>query len=172
MAAPTPRSGASRLELSWHTPSRSLTICRRRYLPPGRLAAQGLYGPEFQITSESTAIGLTNQLFGALDWGVWTPAPGGVIRLDLAEEHALRFAPAGTRVERQNALLDHLDLLLLNGRMSAELRERVRSFWDSLPSWFDNDDSDPATLFSWGRTQQIAMAIHLIAASPEYAIQK
>jgi uncharacterized protein (DUF1800 family) len=142
------------------------------YIPPGRLAAAGLYGPEFQITSESSAITLTNQLHGTLDWGLWTPEGDGVLRLDLATEHGILFAPVGTEAERRTQLLDHLGLLFLNGRMTPELRSRITSFWDSLDSWFDDDDSDPGTEFAWGRSQQIQIAIYLILASPEYAIQK
>ena len=142
------------------------------YIPSGRLAAAGLYGPEFQITSESSAIGITNLLFGTLDWGIWTPEGAEVLRLDLATEHGILFAATGTEAERQSNLLDHLNLLLLNGRMTPELRAEIQAFWDSLESWFDNDDSDPNTEFSWGRNQQVAMAIYLILASPEYAIQK
>jgi len=58
----------------------------------------------------------------------------------------------------REALLDHLDMLLLGGRMSDELRSTVSQLMDS------RDYSNAAS-------QRIAEAIFLIISSPEAAVQ-
>ena len=59
----------------------------------------------------------------------------------------------------RDALLDHLDLLLLGGRMTADLRLEVNKLMDS------RDYKNAAS-------QRVAEAIFLIASSPEAAIQR
>ena len=58
-----------------------------------------------------------------------------------------------------DALLDHLDLLLLGGRMTPELRAETQALMDA------RDYQNAAS-------QRVAEAIFLIASSPEAAIQQ
>jgi uncharacterized protein (DUF1800 family) len=138
------------------------------YIPPGGLAANGLYAPEFQITSETTVINQNNNQHSAIFWGIWTREknPSGqnyYIKLNVAEQAALLTRPGFTPLENQNALLDNINLLLLNGRMSAGLRQNILNAYAALPTWFTSAQN---------QTDRVNMALWIIMASPEYAVQK
>jgi len=61
--------------------------------------------------------------------------------------------------EDRDALLDHLNLLLLGGRMSADLRLEINKLMDERN-------------YTNGASNRIAEAIFLIVSSPEAAIQR
>src|SRR5690606_5930040 len=88
---------------------------RPDFRPQGEVGAAGLVAPEFEILTHSTITMITNQLYTSVDRHV---GAGGTtetqILLDLSRETALAPEPA--------ALIDHLDVMLLGGTMSPELR--------------------------------------------------
>lgn len=118
------------------------------YTFPGMIAEAGLLSPEFQITSETTSIDYANTVqriaFSGISWG------DNRVEVDLSEEMGLASDPA--------ALLDHLDLLLLAGQMTPELRADIMNALDAI------DSTD---------TERIAeTAVYLVLVSPEFVIQK
>lgn len=137
------------------------------YIQPGAIAAAGLLSPEFQITSETTVINQINNQHAALFWGLWTReknAAGENVRvyLNFSEETAILMMP-GTPQDRQQALLEHLNIKLLGGRMSTGLRQQIMEAYAALPGWFDDRESY--------QRERVKMAIYLIFASPEYVIE-
>lgn len=140
------------------------------YLPSGTLADAGLVAPEFQITSETTTILQANTEHHLVHWGQWTPredAEGNhySIRLDYADEIALLQNTSLPFADNLETLLQHLNLKMLAGQMSPELDQAIRDAWASLPSWYNETNTDHLA----GR---VRLALYLILQSPEYAIQK
>jgi hypothetical protein len=134
------------------------------YSNPGPIARAGLLSPEFQIFSETTAIGQANLLHNAIHWGIWTPeedANGNdlVIRFDYAPWVAVLNTPGLTPLQAQNLLLDRLDELFLFGTMTPALRQDILNAYAALPSWFGTTNER--------QTSRVRMALYLILNSPE-----
>ena len=119
------------------------------YSPPGKLAAAGLNSPEFQITTETSVIGISDFFHYVVREGFkWeTGKP-------LTPDYTAVAALAGTPAQ----LIDHLDLVLTAGGMSSALKTKLVTEIGRLRS---NDPVNRAT-----------MAIHLILTSPDYVVQK
>ncbi len=118
------------------------------YAPPGSVVAAGLVAPEFQITSDATISHLVNLLdYLAHRVPEWT------------EDAVLEVGPEAALVATPDALLDRLDLLLLSGRMSPEMRTLVRRLVTDAPSWQSAE-------------QRVRSAVFTIVTSPDYAVQK
>ncbi len=122
------------------------------YAPPGFIRDEGLVAPEFQIynanTMQSSSRAVTWEIWNEDGWGE------GFVKLDVSTEAALADNP--------NALLDHLDLLMLSGQMSTGVRNRILTH---LTSGLFPDGAD-------GRNVKAREAIILLANTPEYLIQK
>jgi uncharacterized protein (DUF1800 family) len=122
------------------------------YRAAGRIAEAGLYAPEFQIQTESTSVTMVNALtrFVRQQSGCNLVAPGGgqaaTVNLDLCAAQAMN----------PEALITHLDTLLLAGRMSARLREVLRRHAAGT--------DDALT-----RAREL---IFLVALSPDFTVQK
>ncbi|HRK31673.1 MAG TPA: DUF1800 domain-containing protein, partial [Tepidisphaeraceae bacterium] len=116
------------------------------YAHPGDLASGGLVSPEFQILNEITIVSAANLLEGATR----NPVTGNDIRLDFSVEQAL----AGNA----SALVDRLNLLLMYGQMSSEMRTRVINHVNSLSA------GNPL--------ERVRAAVHLIVASSEFNAQR
>lgn len=130
------------------TPLRSPTVFNffePNYVHPGPLAEAGLYAPELQIATATTAITVPNYLYNLL-----FTAPNGVT-LDLAPLLAL--------ADRPEAVLDRLELLLCAGPLPAAARDRILSAWRALPA-----NASP--------TDRVRTAVYLVVVSPEAAVQK
>lgn len=121
------------------------------YLPPGELGDAGLYGPEFQITNESSVFGLANDLRTRASAYLGNPAnDADTIAIDLHELAALAANPS--------ALVAQLDHDLMYGAMSAHMRATLATMVGALPA------GDPD-----GR---VSAALQVLLASPEFSIQK
>jgi uncharacterized protein (DUF1800 family) len=125
---------------------------RPDYSHAGAIREQGLVSPEFEILDETTIIKLTSRLLANSIWlnNYKADSDGQHISIDISRE--MQIEPDA------EALLDHLDLLLLGGRMSTGLRDAARELMahrehDSLASL------------------RVAEAIFLIITSPEAAVQ-
>ena len=120
------------------------------FLPPGELGDAGMAGPEFQITTESTVVGMTNLIAYALytDNSIDTPDSLTSIRLDLSEYTTL--APDSEE------LLDRIDLVFFANTMTEDTRttivEAIAPLTDDL-------------------LNRARLALYLSLASPDYAIQ-
>lgn len=124
---------------------------RSDYSPPTVLRPNGLVGPEFQISNANTLVATANlinfEIQNAGDFGDWTA-------IDASDEIALAANP--------DALLDHLDRLLMSGQMSATLRQIIHTHLTTADYSFAADV----------QAVQARDAISLIVTSPEYLIQK
>lgn len=120
---------------------------------PGEIRNRGLLSPEFQMLDESTLIGITSRLLANSIWSHNHRHESDRNRIVLDIDDEVELQQRG-----QEILLDQLDMKLLGGRMSAELRAAVIDSMDS----YDYPSAGP---------QKVVEAIFLIASSPEGAIQ-
>jgi uncharacterized protein (DUF1800 family) len=93
---------------------------RPGYSPPStKLGGIGYVGPEFQVVDEVSVAGYLNTLQSTIDQGIGSTAPAGGrdVRSAYAAEMALASDPA--------ALAERMNLMFLNGQMSATLRSRI-----------------------------------------------
>lgn len=120
------------------------------FSPPGVIAEQGLVAPEFQITTENYAIRTSN--FFAYS-ALWSHTPNGDVEqviLDFSEEIAL-----DNDIED---LLEHLNILLMAGGMTDEMREILTDMHN------ENVYGQPS--------ERVADLVFLIMNSPQYSVQK
>jgi len=120
---------------------------------PGEVRNSGLVSPEFQIHDESSIIKITNRMLANTIWAHNYKYESDAHRI------ALNIKPQVELVETDpELLLDQLDLLLLGGEMTDELRQRARD----LMSKYTSDSASP---------NKVIEVIFLIASSPESAVQ-
>lgn len=126
---------------------------RPDFSQPGEISSRGLNSPEFQILDESSIITITGRLLASTIWAhnLKDDIDERQLAIDISEEVAME-ADA-------DALLDHLNLLLLGGRMTDELRTEVISLMGERD-------------YRGGDAQRVVEAIYLIASSPEAAVQR
>lgn len=103
------------------------------YQPIGEILDRNLHAPEFQIHNDITALSLPNAVWWLVFEGIEQDGKTGIGQrwysqgnLDLAHEITL--------ASDSSALLDHLDLMLTAGRLSASNRTTIINAIDSLPS--------------------------------------
>jgi len=121
---------------------------RPGYAPPGEIMRRGLVAPEFQITHETTATGYANFVTYTVDRG------HGYNETNLKSSYTPELALAGN----PSALLDHLNLLLLAGQMSASTRDTILSAVNALPA---------SNLLG-----RVKTAVALVMLSPDFIVQK
>lgn len=119
------------------------------HTPPGALADAGLAAPEFQITTASTIVGMTNLIDFAVNGDfVMTSDPElGTVTLNVDDYVDLARQDV-------DALLDRLDIVVTHGTLSDDTRAAIRALLVDIP--------DP--------TVAAKTAIYLILISPDYAI--
>lgn len=122
------------------------------YSPPGEIQDAKLVAPEFQINTENTMVSLENSIGFEID----RSGQEGITWTTLNFDHEIALANDSEK------LLDHLNLILLNGEMSAELRQLLLKHLNN--DVFSEDEQ--------GRTDKTKDVIMLIAFSPDYLIQK
>lgn len=123
---------------------------RPGYAPPGELLRRGMTAPEFQITHATTVASYANFLASVLGGG-WGHGDGAIgPRDNYQAERALASNPA--------ALLDHLNVLLMAGQMSASTRSTILPAINAIPA------SNPL--------DRVKTAILLTMASPDFIVQK
>ncbi len=127
---------------------------RPNYSPAGVLRDASLVAPEFQIVTENTMTQLANEIEKEIVGRDWNDYPNDYITVDTTREITL--------ASNIDALLNHLNLLLLNGNMPSDLRTLIRDYLNSAP-YYDNSDK---------QSFQARDAIMLILHSPDYLIQK
>ena len=129
---------------------------RPGYVPPvASFTARQATAPEFQILDENTVAGWTNLANamgnGGLGWtGTAPELPGNYNTLQSL------LVSGGV-----SAMLDEINLLLLGGRMSAELRQHLT---DAVVSVDDGT--------ARGHPNRVRLAVFLTLASPEFRIQR
>jgi uncharacterized protein (DUF1800 family) len=119
------------------------------FSPPGELGQAGLVAPEYQITTDSTIVGMADLIAYALygQQSIDTPQGFATIHLDLADLEAL--------ADNTDALIDRIDLMFTAGRMDAATKTAIRNAITPIA----NDAP--------GRTR---LALYLALISPAYAV--
>ena len=121
------------------------------YSPVGEIADGGMVAPEFQITTATTVIGVTNQIGLAIFYEnqafhTWTPhfeTP----RIDLSDYEEL--------AANSDELVDRLNIVLTQGKLSQTTRDIVMEVLDRV-----EDHRDRAML-----------AIYLVLISSDYSVE-
>jgi hypothetical protein len=133
------------------TPMRSPSVFnfyRPEYQPPNTsLINANLFAPEMQITEETSVFGYLDFMRNAISAGTGTNRE---IKADYTPELALAATP--------DLLLDRINILLLQGQMSASLRSQILAAIASNP----NNTAG----------NKVYLAIFLTMAAPEYLAQK
>ncbi len=119
------------------------------YSQSGPIQNAGLVAPEFQITTDTTVITSANKMRSAV-YQQPNPSNPDTIVLDLSGQSQLASNPT--------ALVDSLNVLLMSGQMSANMRSIVINAVTQIPA---------ANTLERAQT-----AVHLIVTSPEFVIEK
>jgi len=127
---------------------------RPDFSPVGVLSGAGLVAPEFQITNESTAVRLSNEMRRLS--GLYKTSQGS--SSSTASDVLLDFTAFEARAAQPGNLLDDFNLLLMSGQMPAAMRSTLLDFVSAIPA--DQPDL------------RIAEVLHLIVTSPQYAAQR
>ena len=142
---------------------------RPDFSPSGEVRDAGLVAPEFQILTDTQLVGAPNALdyrifyfyMGSDHYAVWengAPVP---------DETLMDYGPLKVLAADPSALVDRLDLLLLNGQMSDYMRDILVTRLQGAPP--DQVPGSPVQDVPLWRVQQ---ALYLIATSPEFSVQK
>ena len=124
------------------------------FAPAGMVANSNLKAPEFELFTESNELATSNRIGQQIQRysvGSSNDAELSVSYLDFGYEVLL--------AEDNNALLDHLNVILLAGNMSSELRNLLIDHLQTMP------DSPPDYL------ARVRDVVTLIMASPDYLVQ-
>ncbi|MGQ0622448.1 MAG: DUF1800 domain-containing protein [Panacagrimonas sp.] len=126
------------------------------YSPPGALRQQGYLAPEMQLVNESLLTSTDNfMIYNVVFQYIGNPYSNpDDVRINLSYEKSL--------ANNVPALIEHLNLVLMNGKMSTAQR-------DSLSAWVRR--IEPGSYPEWDY-DRAAEAIYLIVASPQYLVQK
>jgi uncharacterized protein (DUF1800 family) len=121
---------------------------------PGPIAAAGLSTPEFQIHTETSAIGSANFMFYMIYYGFDNTGDStDVVTLNIASQVAIAGGAGGPA-----QLVDSLNLLLMSNSMTAAMRNIL------INTLSDPSLTDP--------TDRVQAALRLIVTSPEYLVQR
>ncbi|MCX7564237.1 DUF1800 family protein [Xanthomonadaceae bacterium XH05] len=128
------------------------------YQLPGEVTAAGLYSPELQIVNETLVTTTANRFWIQSErWHIGSPWASGASQWTIL----LDFEPYYSLAGNPSALLDALDVLLMNGQMSGPMRSVLLSHLNGI---------DPVA--PHGPRNRVWGAVHLIMTSPEYMVQK
>ena len=169
MSAPTWSAEESLAQSPLMAPS-VFNFFRPGYVPPGTaLAARGATAPEFQIVNESTVASYINYLQNIVHRGIWVRAPElpnnpmeptATDGPDLAPDYRTEMALATDNT----ALVQHLNLLLCAGQMSASTQQKIiRTLTMADLAYNANNEA---------RRLHVARALLLVMSSPDYLIQR
>jgi len=117
------------------------------YVHPGVLAAAGLFAPEFQIFTDTTAITIPNYLYNML----YATRNATNVGLTLTDLLPLARSP--------QQLVDYANLVLAGGTMARSDTELIVSALTRMPT-------------STSDLERVRSALYLVVSSPEGSIQK
>lgn len=117
--------------------------------PAGAIADANLNAPEFQITTATTIVNMSNVVDFAINGDFVTDAG------DAFETVTLDFAPYEALANDMDALLDRIDLVFTYGQLSTDTRSAIIAATRDIP--------DP--------NQRARAAIYLLLVSPDYAVR-
>ena len=120
------------------------------YLPPGEMADAGLFGPEFQISGESSVVSVANDLTQRANQYVGASGNGdSTVAINIGALVALAGTPS--------ALVAQLNHDLMYGSMSNTMQATM---------------TDLVTTVSTDPTKRVTSALQVLLASPEFTITK
>lgn len=165
----TSDAGASLGQTPFYSPS-VFNFFRPGYvLPQSETAKLNLVAPEFQLVSETSVSGYVNTIKDLLTDGignhvlvdnVWQRG----VRLDVSEQRALAYDAHG--------LVTHIADRLLGGSISPELSQTILDVLDTMPVPSLDSTQSNGEAINAALDQRARAAILLIAASPEFMIQR
>jgi len=128
------------------------------YQQPGEIADAGLYAPEFQILDESTAITTSDELWRRIFAGYGTGSATSTPFVAPAQGAYLAPAELDALPADATGLVAALDQKLMFGAMSAGMKAKLVALLEGAMAGAD-------------KRRKALDLIHLIAISPEYALQ-
>ena len=141
------------------------------FVPPGEMTTKQLYGPEFQITTDSQIAEVTNDVLPRAMWlDIHDTCDAtddfGDVAIDHSRDLALAGSGQGGPSDPADRLVDAYNIRFMGGQMSSYMRTTLINYLNRIDHyWDDNGKQD------W-RISRIQRALYLIFTSPEYAIQK
>jgi len=143
------------------------------YRPPGEMGAAGLTGPEFQLMNSYTAISTMNFIYTEFEWGGNLDVPGiyyeyevnGQVLPPIGQPLADFTTEMGyVEADDIDGLIDHLDLLLTYGTLSADMRGIINTALTGMKNSDRMEDEEKPF-------EIVKLAVYLFMVCPEYAIQ-
>ncbi|MHB8680012.1 MAG: DUF1800 domain-containing protein [Rudaea sp.] len=146
------------------------------FVPPGEMTTAGLFGPEFQIQTDSV-IASSNNTYASYAYNFDTSEtcdeipsdqgfdPFGDVKINHAQDLALAGSGSGGPSDPSDRLIAAYNARFMSGQMSPYMQAQLKSYLDTIDSTWANGNQD------W-RLQRIYRALYLILTSPEYQIQK
>ncbi len=136
---------------------------RPGYVPPNTsIANANLTAPEMQITNEISVAGYLNFMMDVIPNGLGIGSGTRDVQANYSEELALSSSPV--------LLVERINLLLLNGTMSATLQSQILSAVNSVV--IPESTSTNAAQVALAKSNRVYLSIFLTMASPEYLVQK
>ncbi|WP_026225234.1 DUF1800 domain-containing protein [Teredinibacter turnerae] len=141
---------------------------RPDYQQPGEIKNNDLIAPEFQIMTDSQLVSSTSRLSGSIFWrdtkNAWPQSeltnPDNQPKADWDLYPAQLFLEEEKQLANDpSALVERLNLLLLHGTMSTQLRSTIIDFITEFQPYSSAE-------------MRVYDALVLVMASPEYAIQR
>ncbi len=131
------------------------------FISPGSLAAAGLYAPEYQILTDTTAIAIPNQIWNFIYANrSTTNAADATIGLDLSGLIPFARTPA--------ALVDQVNTILAAGSLSKATTDRMTTLIAALPATTTGTPS----ITNANDLEHVRSAIYLTISTQQGATQK
>jgi uncharacterized protein (DUF1800 family) len=140
---------------------------RPGYVPPGTaMATADATAPEFQLVNETSVGGYLNFMQGVIERGINCPNPAvpEAAWNNYAYDVRANYAHELSLALNAGALVDHLNLALAAGQLSATTRNLIVSALESTPLTTSSD--------STARNRRVWAAIFMVMGCPEYLVQK
>jgi uncharacterized protein (DUF1800 family) len=132
---------------------------RPGYIAPGTATGDaGLTAPELQIVNEGAAIGYANFMLNF----VFNTTP---TRNDAIDSFIPDYTDEIALADEPEALTDHLNSLLLGGRMSSVTKDRLVTVLNEIP--IRTDPNDAAS----DRLTRASLAVYMAVTSPAFALE-
>ena len=129
------------------------------YMPPGEMQAAGLRSPEMQITSETSVVTTSDDLWLRLFAGYGLQANGTTTFNPPATQAYIPVERIDALPDSSAELVDELNRRLMYGRMSDFMRDQLIALVDGPMAGADS-------------RRKALNLIHLIAISPEFVVQR
>ncbi len=131
------------------------------FIQPGSLAAAGLYAPEYQILTDTTAIAIPNQIWNYIYANrSTTNAADATLGLDLSGLVPFARTPA--------ALVDQVNTILAAGSLSKATTDRMTALIAALP----NTTTGTPSITNANDRERVRSAVYLAIATQQGAVQK